>query len=209
MTNSPRPSPNSDAAERVVELVAFPSVQMLDVAGPLQVFATANDVLAELGEKAFYALRIVSQGRRQRCRVGRRGDRHRAAIRAGRADRHAAPGRRAGRASRGRRSGASRLYPQPGEGRAAGGLRLHRRAAPRRHRTARRQARGDALVGLRRARAASFPPSGSNPTRSSCATARSGPRPASPPASISRSRSSRRISGASALLPSRATSSSS
>ena len=28
---------------RVIEVLAFPAVQLLDVAGPLQVFATAND----------------------------------------------------------------------------------------------------------------------------------------------------------------------
>ena len=33
---------------RRVEILAFPSVQLLDVAGPLQVFATANDLAPDL-----------------------------------------------------------------------------------------------------------------------------------------------------------------
>jgi len=40
MTNDPRFQPNS----RPIVIVAFPGVQLLDVAGPLQVFATANDL---------------------------------------------------------------------------------------------------------------------------------------------------------------------
>ena len=40
MPSTPRSSPTHP---RLVELLAFPSVQLLDVAGPLQVFATCND----------------------------------------------------------------------------------------------------------------------------------------------------------------------
>ena len=49
MPKIPRFSPD---ASRPVELLAFPAVQLLDVAGPLQVFATANDLS---GGRAPYA----------------------------------------------------------------------------------------------------------------------------------------------------------
>lgn len=57
MPKSPRSSPG---APRSVELLAFPQVQLLDVAGPLQVFATANDLAG--GDVPPYALRVVSVG---------------------------------------------------------------------------------------------------------------------------------------------------
>ncbi len=44
---------------RAVELLAFPQVQILDVTGPLQVFATANDTAG--GDVPPYAVRVVSQ----------------------------------------------------------------------------------------------------------------------------------------------------
>jgi transcriptional regulator GlxA family with amidase domain len=53
---SPRFPPN---LQRPVELLAFPQVQMLDVTGPLQVFATANDIVG--GDMPPYAIRVVSQ----------------------------------------------------------------------------------------------------------------------------------------------------
>lgn len=50
------------AAVRVVEMLAFPDVQMLDVTGPLQVFTSANDVVAAAGSiERPYAVRIVSK----------------------------------------------------------------------------------------------------------------------------------------------------
>ena len=44
---------------RRIELLAFPQVQMLDVTGPLQVFATANDTLGDNGPA--YGLHVLSQ----------------------------------------------------------------------------------------------------------------------------------------------------
>ncbi len=44
----------------MVEILAFPAVQLLDVAGPLQVFATANDLAAARGQAPLYAMRVVS-----------------------------------------------------------------------------------------------------------------------------------------------------
>jgi transcriptional regulator GlxA family with amidase domain len=59
MSKSPRFPPN---ASRVIEILAFPSVQLLDVTGPLQVFATANDIVAESGGTPPYVIRVVAQG---------------------------------------------------------------------------------------------------------------------------------------------------
>jgi transcriptional regulator GlxA family with amidase domain len=47
---------------RVVEILAYPAVQLLDVAGPLQVFASANELAARNGEAPLYAPRVVSAG---------------------------------------------------------------------------------------------------------------------------------------------------
>ena len=44
-------------------MLAFPAVQLLDVTGPLQVFASANELVAEPGREPPYALRVVAQGR--------------------------------------------------------------------------------------------------------------------------------------------------
>jgi transcriptional regulator GlxA family with amidase domain len=47
----------------VIDVLAYPAVQVLDVTGPLQVFASANDLVAEAGGSPPYALRVVAQGR--------------------------------------------------------------------------------------------------------------------------------------------------
>ena len=64
MLINPRNPPNLGRANmpRSVEVLVFPAVQMLDVTGPLQVFATANDIVAEAGGAAPYALRVVAKG---------------------------------------------------------------------------------------------------------------------------------------------------
>src|SRR3984957_10758296 len=54
----PRSAPNP---VRVVELLVFPLVQLLDVTGPIQVFASANDFVLEAGGRPPYDLRVVSQ----------------------------------------------------------------------------------------------------------------------------------------------------
>src|SRR5204862_7710216 len=59
MRKSPRSTPNG---VRVIEVLAFPSVQLLDVTGPLQVFASANDLVAQAGGTPPYAPRVVAQG---------------------------------------------------------------------------------------------------------------------------------------------------
>jgi transcriptional regulator GlxA family with amidase domain len=58
MPKSPRFSPN---AVRVIDVLTYPAVQLLDVTGPVQVFASANDIVAGAGGARPYLLRIVSQ----------------------------------------------------------------------------------------------------------------------------------------------------
>jgi transcriptional regulator GlxA family with amidase domain len=45
---------------RVIEIVTFPLAQLLDVTGPLQVFASANDQMVEAGATPPYVLRVVA-----------------------------------------------------------------------------------------------------------------------------------------------------
>ena len=51
-----------EACGRVIEVLAYPSVQLLDVTGPLQVFASANDLVAQAGGTPPYVLRVVAKG---------------------------------------------------------------------------------------------------------------------------------------------------
>ena len=59
MPKSPRFPPNPP---RGIDILAYPAVQLLDVAGPLQVFATANELARARGEAQPYAPRVVSAG---------------------------------------------------------------------------------------------------------------------------------------------------
>jgi transcriptional regulator GlxA family with amidase domain len=61
MPISPRFAPN---AARAIDVLAYPAVQLLDVAGPIQVFASANDVVAGAVGAPPYVLRVVAQGGR-------------------------------------------------------------------------------------------------------------------------------------------------
>jgi hypothetical protein len=61
MPKRPRSPPT---ATRVIEVLAYPSVQLLDVTGPVQVFASANDFAAEAGATPPYKLRVVTQAGR-------------------------------------------------------------------------------------------------------------------------------------------------
>jgi transcriptional regulator GlxA family with amidase domain len=56
MPINPRTQPK---LPRLIELLAFPHVQILDVTGPLQVFATTNDMVG--GNTPPYAIHVVSQ----------------------------------------------------------------------------------------------------------------------------------------------------
>src|ERR1700755_844651 len=65
MPKTPRSPPNRDRradAPRIIEVLAYPSVQLLDVTGPLQVFASANDHVAQAGGTPPYVLRVVAKG---------------------------------------------------------------------------------------------------------------------------------------------------
>lgn len=59
MPKSPRSSPNGI---RVVEVLAYPAVQLLDVTGPVQVFASANDHVVAAGGASAYLVKLVAQG---------------------------------------------------------------------------------------------------------------------------------------------------
>jgi transcriptional regulator GlxA family with amidase domain len=59
MTDNPPITPNPP---RRIEVLAFDQVQLLDVAGPLQVFATANDFAVHRGAPAPYDLDVFAPG---------------------------------------------------------------------------------------------------------------------------------------------------
>ena len=56
---APRFTPNDT---RSVEVLAYPSVKLLDVTGPIQVFASANAFMVQAGQEAPYEIRVVAQG---------------------------------------------------------------------------------------------------------------------------------------------------
>jgi len=56
MTKTPRNPPT-----RTIEIVAFPDVQLLDVTGPLQVFASANETRRVAEQPPHYAIRVVAR----------------------------------------------------------------------------------------------------------------------------------------------------
>jgi transcriptional regulator GlxA family with amidase domain len=58
MPKNPRFTPSRS---RRIEILAFPDVQLLDVAGPLQVFASANERARAAGEPRPYELAVVAQ----------------------------------------------------------------------------------------------------------------------------------------------------
>jgi transcriptional regulator GlxA family with amidase domain len=64
MPKAPRfqPNPVRGNSARIVEVLAYPFVQLLDVTGPLQVFASANDHVAQAGGTPPYVLRVVAKG---------------------------------------------------------------------------------------------------------------------------------------------------
>lgn len=48
------------AQPRSIDILAFPDVQLLDVTGPLQVFASANEIARQRGLPAPYAARVIA-----------------------------------------------------------------------------------------------------------------------------------------------------
>ncbi|MHC2089219.1 GlxA family transcriptional regulator [Methylobacterium sp. CM6244] len=68
MTKTPRILPNHPLLEPplagaiiTVAILAYPGVQLLDVAGPLQVFATANDLFVDAGRPSPYRVGVVAE----------------------------------------------------------------------------------------------------------------------------------------------------
>lgn len=55
---------------RRIEVLAYPDVQLLDVSGPLQVFASANDFKTQAGEPAAYQAVVVAASPRIRTSAG-------------------------------------------------------------------------------------------------------------------------------------------
>ena len=55
---------------RRVEVLAYPDVQLLDVSGPLQVFASANDFRTQAGEPVPYEVTVVAASPRIRTSAG-------------------------------------------------------------------------------------------------------------------------------------------
>jgi transcriptional regulator GlxA family with amidase domain len=60
MAMSPNTPPILPGPLRRVDVLAFPSVQLLDVAGPLQVFSSANERAAEQGQPPLYDARVIA-----------------------------------------------------------------------------------------------------------------------------------------------------
>jgi transcriptional regulator GlxA family with amidase domain len=58
----PRLPLSSPAQVRVIEVLTYPRVQLLDVTGPVQVFATTNDLIASAGGVRPYEIKLVAQG---------------------------------------------------------------------------------------------------------------------------------------------------
>lgn len=45
---------------KIIHVLAFPNVQVLDVTGPLQVFASANDLVRQQGSPVPYAINVIA-----------------------------------------------------------------------------------------------------------------------------------------------------
>ena len=58
MPKTPRFTPTR---RRRIEILAFEGVQLLDVAGPLQVFASANDLARGAGKPCPYDIAVVAE----------------------------------------------------------------------------------------------------------------------------------------------------
>src|ERR1700734_4044681 len=61
LAEMPKPPRSSPSAVRVVDVLTYPAVQLLDVTGPVQVFASANDFIARAGGARPYLLKVVAQ----------------------------------------------------------------------------------------------------------------------------------------------------
>lgn len=67
---SPKIPQSSPPSERIIEIVTFDEAQLLDVAGPLQVFATANEACRERGADLPYRTQVVAPTSTVRATAG-------------------------------------------------------------------------------------------------------------------------------------------
>jgi hypothetical protein len=68
MPKTPRSSPNPI---RVIDVLTYPAVRLLDVTGPVQVFASANDLVVGAGGTPPYRLSVLAADRRHPARLSR------------------------------------------------------------------------------------------------------------------------------------------
>lgn len=61
---------SSQIAMRRIEILAYPDIQLLDVSGPLQVFASANDFRTQAGEPVPYEVAVVAASPQIRTSAG-------------------------------------------------------------------------------------------------------------------------------------------
>ena len=61
---------SSQITMRRIEILAYPDIQLLDISGPLQVFASANDFRTQAGEPAPYEVAVVAASPRIRTSAG-------------------------------------------------------------------------------------------------------------------------------------------
>jgi transcriptional regulator GlxA family with amidase domain len=62
LAEMPKSSRFSPSSIRAIEVLTFPAVQLLGVTGPVQVFASANEIIANAGGAPPYCLKLVTQG---------------------------------------------------------------------------------------------------------------------------------------------------
>ena len=187
---------------RPVAIVAFDGFQLLDLAGPADVFRAAT----LLGADPAYEVRTVGAGRRSVASdsgIDLTADARRSAADVDPIDTLVVVGGLGVRRRRARpRPSSSGCAALAGRAQ-ADHVGVHRRVRARRGRAARRPPGHDPL-GVRATRSPTRHPAGRGraPTASTCTTATAGPRPASPPASTSRSPSSRTTTAPSSPTPS-------
>jgi transcriptional regulator GlxA family with amidase domain len=62
LAEMPKSPPSPPTAVRVIEVLTYPAVQLLDVTGPVQVFASANDFVVAAGGAPPYRVKVVAPG---------------------------------------------------------------------------------------------------------------------------------------------------
>ena len=169
------------SSPRQVVIVVYPGVQSLDVTGPLEVFSGASRLLAGRGDRSRGAATrfgsSAATGRSLSTSSGMTLTPHCALGQAPSGDRHADRGGRGRLRGGRRRQRADRVDRRGGPRRQAHRIGVHGRLSARSRRPARRSPGDHPLGGGRAARAPASPACMSTPSRSSCATGGSGPRP--------------------------------